>query len=238
MKQSSFTLYYFLIGIIFIILERFFQFYYLETTIKALVIASLMVYFHSFVRGKYTLFHRLIMTGLFFSLLGDIFLQLANGDIRTSLPPENFFMAGMGAFLFTQIFYIFGFNIKRGKNPVFRKRVYQLILVIAYGGLILWLLYNKLEIYGVNYRIPVIIFTFFILLMLVSAMNRYGKVNGVSYMLVVTGALLFVASASMIVVNKFLEKFDFARVLIMITYITGQYLIAKGCIKQDFPDKD
>ncbi len=238
MKQSSFALYYFLIGIIFIILERFFHFYYLETAIKALVIASLMIYFHSFVRGRYSLFHRLIMAGLFFSLLGDIFLQLANGDIRTSLPPENFFMAGMGAFLLTQIFYIIGFNLKIGENPVLRKRVYQLILVIAYGGLILWLLYNKLEVYGVNYRVPVIVFTFFILLMLVSAMNRYGKVNGVSYMLVVIGALLFVASASMIVINKFLEKFDFARVLIMITYITGQYFIVKGCIKQDFPGKD
>lgn len=238
MKQSSFTLYYFVIGIIFIILERFFQLHYLETAVKALIIPSLIVYYHSVVRGRYNLFHRLMIAGLFFSWLGDIFLQLSSGDIRTPIPPENYFMAGMGSFLFTQFFYILAFNLKRGKNPVFRKRIYQLVLVIAYGGLILWLLYNNLEFYGVNYRLPVIIFTFFILLMLVSAMNRYSKVNGISYILVVTGALLFVASASMIVINKFLEKFDFARVLIMITYIAGQYLIATGCIKQDFPDED
>ncbi len=199
---------------------------------------SLILYYHMVIGGKYNLFHRLVVAGLLFSWLGDVLLQLSNGDIRTPVPTEYYFLVGMGAFLLTQFFYILAFNIRRGKNPVFRKRIYQLFLVIGYGALLLWLLYNNLEVYGVNYRLPVIIFTFFILLMFISALNRYSKVNGVSYILVVIGALLFVASGSMIVINKFLGKFEFARVLIMITYIAGQYLIATGCIKQDFPEKN
>ncbi len=196
-----------------------------------------MVYYHSEINSRYSLFHRLMMAGFFFSWLGDILLQLSNGDIRTSFPPASFFLAGMVAFFLTLCFYSIAFNIPAGKNTILKTRIYQLILVLVYGGLLLWLLYNDLIIYGVNYRLPVILFTVFILLMLVSAMNRYGKVNGVSYILVVTGALLFVASASMIVINRFLEKFDFARVLIMISYITAQYLIALGSLKQDFPEK-
>jgi len=71
------------------------------------------------------------------------------------------------------------------------------------------------------------------LLMLLSALNRYGKVNGLSYILVVIGAMLFVISDSLIAVNKFHMKINFAGVMIMITYVTAQYLIVLGCIRQN-----
>jgi uncharacterized membrane protein YhhN len=238
MKKSSFALYYFSLGIIFIILQKYFQLYYLETAVKALIIPSLMLYFHLSLKKKYSLFHRLVMAGLLFSWLGNIFLQLENGTIRTSIPPESYFLIGMLAFLATFLFYIVAFNIPSGKNLILSKRIYQPLLVFIYGGLILWLLYNNLEIYGIDYRIPVILVSVFILLMLISAMNRYGKVNGVSYMLVVSGALFFVASSSMVVINKFLESFDFARILIMLSYIIAQYLIVMGSIAQDHSEKE
>jgi uncharacterized membrane protein YhhN len=74
--------------------------------------------------------------------------------------------------------------------------------------------------------------------MLAAALNRYGKVNGLSYILVVIGAILFVASDSMIAINRFIEKFDFARVLTMACYITAQYLIVVGSIRQDQSKKN
>jgi uncharacterized membrane protein YhhN len=89
-----------------------------------------------------------------------------------------------------------------------------------------------------DFRIPVIVYAVVILSMLAAALNRYGKVNGLSFMLVSLGALLFVASDSMIAINKFYEKFDFARILIMATYLLGQYLIATGSLRQDFAKED
>ena len=233
MKQSSFTVYYFSIGILFIIFEKFLHSFYPEIIVKALIIASLMVYYHSVIHSKYNSFHRMVMAGFLFSWFGDIFLQLSNGKNEFSILPENFFLMGLASFCITMIFYSIAFSLPPGKNMIFTTRMYQMILVIAYGGLLMWLLYNKLSTPEGNYRLPVIIYTVLILTMLISAMNRYGKVNGVSYMLVVIGALLFVASSSMIAVNQFLERFDFARILIMATYITAQYLIASGCLKQD-----
>lgn len=238
MKQPSFTIYYFSIGILFIILEKFTHSFYPEIIVKALIIPALMLYYHSVVKDKYNIFHRLMMIGFFFSWLGDVLLQLSNGEKEFGLATEDFYMLGMVAFLLTQIFYTIAFSTTKGKNTLFTARIYQLILVIGYGALLLWLLYNKLVTPDANYRIPVIVYTLVILTMLASALNRYGKVNGVSYMLVSIGALLFVASGSMIAINRFLEKFDFARILIMLTYITAQYLIAIGCLKQDFTEKN
>jgi uncharacterized membrane protein YhhN len=238
MKQSSFTIYYFSIGILFIILEKFTHSFYPEIIVKAMIIPVLMTYYHSVIKGKYNIFHRLMMAGFFFSWLGDILLQFSNGEKDFGFAAENFFTLGLVAFLLTQVFYSIAFSTAKGKNTLLASRIYMLVLIIGYGALLLWLLYNKLVTPDGNYRAPVILYTVVILTMLASALNRYGKVNGVSYMLVSIGAILFVASDSMIAINRFLEKFDFARILIMSTYITAQYLIALGCLKQDLPEEE
>ena len=55
MKQSTFTLYYFSIGLIFLILEQFHSF--LPALIaKALIIPSLMLYYHYRAKGSYSFF--------------------------------------------------------------------------------------------------------------------------------------------------------------------------------------
>jgi len=231
MKQSIFTVLFFAIGVVFIFMEMFAApaFFFLALGVKALIMPSLMIYYHSEVRGRYSIFHRLMMIGFFFSWLGDILLQFSNSGLDLFFEEETFFLFGLTAFLFTQIFYAIAFNIPKGKNKIFTTRIYQLIIILVYGFLLLWLLYNKLG----DYKIPVIIYAIVIHIMLISAINRHGKVNGISYMLVAIGALLFVASDSMIAINRFLEKFDFARIFIMSTYVLAQYLISIGSLRQD-----
>jgi len=89
-------------------------------------------------------------------------------------------------------------------------------------------------------KVPVILYMVIILLMLLSALNRYGKVNGLSYILVVIGAMLFVISDSLIAITKFHMNINFGGIVIMITYVAGQYLIALGCLRQNiaYPGKD
>lgn len=236
MKQSVFSILYFSTGILFIIIESFdrLDLFFPGLLIKAMIIPLLMVYYHSQARGKYSSFHRLMMLAFLFSWLGDVLLQFSNEGHDLILPAESFFMLGLGGFLITQLLYSVAFSLPKGKNTVFSSRIYQLILVLAYGLLLMWLLYNKLG----DFKLPVILYTIVIHLMLITALNRFGKVNGVSYIVVVIGAILFLASDSMIAINRFLEKFDFADVLIMSTYIIAQYLIAIGSLRQDFARKE
>jgi uncharacterized membrane protein YhhN len=228
MNRHIFTFFYFTLGILFIFLE------YQNTlitalTVKALLMPSLAIFFYSGVKRNFQLLHKLVITGLIFSWLGDLSLQLANDKWESLLSPDKMFIIGLGSFLIAHVFYIFAFNLPVGKNTVLTSRIYMTILVIAYGIILIRLLYTNLG----DMMIPVILYAIVILLMLLSALNRYGKVNKVSYVLVAIGALLFVISDSMIAINKFHMKFDYARILIMITYITAQFLIVSGCILQD-----
>jgi uncharacterized membrane protein YhhN len=228
MNQKRFTLWYFAVSFIFIIFENLYLI--LPALIsKALIIPSLMIFYHFTVRGRYGLFHQIIMASLFFSWVGDVALQFADGIILSIASPDLFFLIGLGSFLIAHIIYFIAFSIPKGKNSIFNTRIYQTVLVLIYGFIMLYFLYRRLG----DMKIPVIIYTAIILLMLLSALNRYGKVNGISYVLVVCGALLFVISDSLIAITRFQMKIDFAGTIIMITYVTAQYLIVLGCIRQN-----
>jgi len=228
MNQNRFALCYFAVAILCIILERL-HLVLPALIAKALIIPLLMVFYHMTVRGKYDLFHRLIMAGLFFSWLGDVSLQFANGDIPLPFSPDVYFIGGLASFLLTQLIYFVSFSLLKGKNSIFSTRIYQTLLVVLYAFIMLYYLYRSLG----NMKVPVIIYTVIILLMLLSALNRYGKVNGLSYILVVIGALLLVISGSLVAITKFHMKINFAGIVIMITYVSAQYLIALGCIRQN-----
>ena len=233
MKQISFAFLFFFISLIAIILENLNNFLPALIT-RALIIPALMIFYHLRVKGNYSLFHRLILFALLFAWFGDLLLQFSKKGIDLYFDSSTFFLLGIASFSFTQIFYSVAFNLPRGKNRIFTSRIYQLLMILGYGFLILWLLYNKLITETANYRFPVILYTMIILFMLGSALNRYGKVNGVSYMLVTIGALLFVFSDSLLAINRFYEKIDFARIIILASYILAQYLIAMGSLRQDF----
>ena len=64
------------------------------------------------------------------------------------------------------------------------------------------------------------------------ALNRFGNGHPISFSLVFTGSLLFVFSDTMIAVNRFLTPIPYEGILIMTTYISAQYLIMRGLLKQ------
>jgi len=130
--------------------------------------------------------------------------------------------------LITQFIYMLAFLITPGKNTLFFKKFYLVILVALYGWCIIWLLSDGLG----EMKLPVTVYTVVILAMLLAAINRQKKVNRQSFLLVLAGAILFVVSDSMIAVNRFTQPFELARIAIMSSYITSQYLIAVGCARQ------
>jgi uncharacterized membrane protein YhhN len=62
----------------------------------------------------------------------------------------------------------------------------------------------------------------------IKAMER--QTNSKSYLFVLIGAMTFIASDSLIAINKFAFKIPLSDVWIMATYIIAQYLIVEGIL--------
>jgi len=214
------TILYFATGIAFIALETI-GIEWISIAVKSLIIPLLIWLYLRFVRGHWNRFHSMIIIALIFSWIGDITLQLTQFQ-------ESFFLVGLGSFLITQLIYMVAFFITPGKNTLFFRKIYLLIPVALYGWGILWLLSAGLG----DMKLPVTVYTVVILSMLLAAVNREKKVNRQSFLLVLAGAILFVLSDSMIAINKFSQPFELARIAILSSYFTAQYLIALGCARQ------
>jgi uncharacterized membrane protein YhhN len=228
MKRNQITFLYFAVAAVFITLENL-DFPIPSFFAKALIIPSLMLLFHNETRGKYNLFSRLILTGLFFSWLGDVLLQIPDLNAYIQLSPDLLFIGGLGAFLITHLFYFVAFILPKGKNSIFSSRVHMLVVVVLYGAVMIYFLYDNLG----EMKVPVFAYTLVIVLMLLAAMNRQGKVSINSYNLVALGASLFIVSDSLIAVGKFHGNFPYGNIIIMITYVAAQYLIVTGSLEQE-----
>lgn len=167
----------------------------------------------------------LLITGLVFSWLGDMFLLFEDKN-------PLFFIFGLVCFLTTHIFYIIYFlKIKSANISLLKKQPLLFLLVIGYGISLVWLLYPHLG----DLKIPVIVYAAVICTMLLCSLHIFYKVNQPANVLYVAGAAFFVLSDSLLAFNKFYQPFAYAGVLIMLTYCAAQYFIVKGFIKTTTP---
>jgi len=168
---------------------------------------------------------RLAVFAFIFSWFGDILLMFGEIDFV-------YFMIGLVSFLIAQIFYVFLFlrtiNIS-GKKPFLKKKPYFLIGYIAFGLIIYIVLYNHLD---EVLKVAVFVYMVALLGMSSMALNRFGNGHPISFSYIFIGSILFVLSDSMIAINKFLAPIPYEGIFIMTTYISAQYLIMKGLLKQ------
>jgi uncharacterized membrane protein YhhN len=211
---------YFFLGFLFI-LSVYFNYSFLQMLLKALIIPSLIIFF-LISRGKvHYKEDKWIITALIFSWIGDVLLQIKNGGYL-------YFLLGLISFLLTHILYAIVFFETTGEFIFLKTKRLLLLVIIIYGALIIYTIMPGLG----KLQIPVTIYGIIITGMVVAALSRYGKVNETSYMLVFLGAVLFLISDSLIAMNKFKQSFPEASVLIMCTYLAGQFMIIEGTIKQ------
>ncbi len=182
-------------------------------------------YFLNYVDKKDSKIVRLTLFAFAFSWLGDVLLMFGDKEFM-------FFLMGLVAFLIAQIFYISLFlrtiNIS-GNSPFLKRKPFWILFYIVYGFIVYILLFNHLnEIL----RIAVFIYMTVLLGMSVMALNRFGIGYPNSFTLVFAGSLFFVFSDTMIAINKFLVPVPFEGIIVMSTYITAQYLIMRGILKQ------
>jgi uncharacterized membrane protein YhhN len=152
---------------------------------------------------KYT-----IIAGLLFSLAGDVFLML----------PRDRFIPGLVSFLIAHLFYIASFTFESGRAP----SVWGAIPFLIYGSLMLRVLWRDLG----KMRLPVMIYVLAILMMGWTAASRLMMTGERGSMFAFTGALLFIASDSMLAIERFKGRFRGAQAFILTTYFAAQWLIA------------
>jgi len=171
---------------------------------------------------------KVVQLGFFafaFSWLGDVFLMFGDKGFI-------YFILGLASFFVAQLVYVFLFlrtiNLS-GKTSFLKKKPYFLIAYIAYGLIVYIALYGVLDSV-----LKVAVFAYMIVLlgMSVMALNRYGNGHPLSFRYVFIGSILFVISDTLIAINKFLVPIPYEGIFIMTTYISAQYLIMRGLLKQ------
>ncbi|KQM78104.1 hypothetical protein ASE74_15455 [Pedobacter sp. Leaf216] len=168
-------------------------------------------------------FHKRIFTGLIFALVGDILLMLQNGK-------PSLFIYGLIAFLVCHIFYIRAFTLDHKSNPS-HKTPYFLWAVGAFAIFCSGLFFYLQPKLGAM-QFPVLMYAIIICIMVLMAVNRYGKVNIFSFKLILYGALFFLLSDSALAVNKFAQPIPQGGALIMASYMIAQYLIVYGTVSR------
>lgn len=164
----------------------------------------------------------LLLVGLFFSWLGDLFLLFEYAN-------KLFFIFGLASFLTTHIFYIIYFlRIRSAGISLLKKQPLLALLVAAYGISLVWLLYPHLN----DLKLPVMAYATVICTMLLCSLHVFYKLNRKAANYFIAGAACFVLSDSLLAINKFYQPFPLAGVAIMLTYCAAQFFIVKGYIQQ------
>ncbi len=187
---------------------------WLELICKPLIMMSLMAFYWLVSTRR----RRTYLAALLFSLLGDIFL----------LDKEGLFLFGIGAFLITQILFIV-LVVKRSSTFSITKLIVSAIPFLVYLVLLMQGLGPKLG----DLFYPVLIYGSVISIFGITALNYHLNHRNANSSILLTGALLFIGSDSMIALNKFYSPHMIYPVAIMLTYALAQYLICHSMLMEE-----
>lgn len=151
----------------------------------------------------------LIAGGLAFALLGDILLML----------PEERFVLGIASFAATHVFYLAAFTVAAGIAFINPSTI-PLIIFAVLMARFLWRGVRK------SLQIPILAYVVLITVMTAQAIGAALDLESTGLAIAAAGAVLFLASDSMLAVDRFRVPFAAARALVLSTYWLGQWLIA------------
>jgi len=192
---------------------------------KPLLMILLSLWFYLETKGHTQDFTRYILAGFIFSIFGDTFLMFNENEVGG----EIFFLLGLGSFLVTHLFYVAAFYNYKKSEVGFIGQKKWLFLPFA-----LFLILNTAFLWKgipVDMKIPVVIYSSAIVAMTMSCLNLQTKISKETFQILFGGVLLFLISDTFIGINKFHTALPFARILIMIPYLLGQYFIGRGAVR-------
>lgn len=154
------------------------------------------------------LYRALIVAGILFSLGGDIFLML----------PRDAFVWGLASFLVAHLFYIAAYISRAGLQMSW-------LLLAPFVLYVAVLLYLLLPHTGAV-RAPVILYALVLMAMGWQAAALWWAVRDTAALLAMAGALLFIASDSILALDRFRAPIAQRDLLVMSTYYSALLLIA------------
>ncbi|MBC8311714.1 MAG: lysoplasmalogenase [Candidatus Marinimicrobia bacterium] len=155
------------------------------------------------------LYKNLLIVGLIFSLLGDIFLM-----------SERFFLPGLISFLITHLLYIGIFKLE---TAIINLAWIGIPLIIV-GGVFYKYLYSHLG----DLKIPVLIYLSVIVLMGWQAIQLNAYWGAASTLLAMVGSILFMISDASLALNRFVKPLPQAQFIVLGTYYLAQWCIANS----------
>jgi uncharacterized membrane protein YhhN len=191
----------------------------LRFTTKPLLMPLLVIYLLLQTKTKNSNLKVWIFLALFFSWAGDIFLLFEEER-------PNFFLFGLSAFLIAQVFYIVFFHNIRMREYIRGNALFLLLVIVYYSILI-----SVLSPYLGNMKLPVRIYGVVLSFMVMLAMHTMLGKNKRAAVWMMTGAILFVASDSLLAFNKFFSAFNYSGLIIMLTYGLAQLFITEGAVR-------
>lgn len=189
----------------------------MELWTKPLLIPSLVIYLFSSAAGSRKL--------LFFALAALVLSWAGDCILLADRVIGGYFVYGLVAFLAAHILYVAHFlKLRKAAGIQSRPSIVFFVLVVLYAVGLLYSLRPHLG--GMMY--PVVIYGAVISVMFASSLGAIPK-GGARYANAgAVGALLFLASDSLLAINRFAAPIDFAATLTMLTYGLAQFLIAEG----------
>jgi uncharacterized membrane protein YhhN len=160
-------------------------------------------------QATFPFYKYMIITGLVFSLAGDVFLML----------PSDRFLAGLVAFLIAHLFYIAAFL-----SEISALTWWPLVPLVIYGIVIYIIVASSLG----KLKLPVLIYVVVILIMAWLAWERWSQTGQSGALLAFAGAVLFVISDTILAIDRFRGAFKLSRALNLTTYFAAQWLIASS----------
>jgi len=192
---------------------------------KPVLLISLLAWVGYFaVQKGLTKFSKWLIVGLVFCLGGDVFLIFQEQD-------SMWFSLGLGSFLLGHIAYSIAFTRTHRHDhevALLKQKGWLLVLVAGYAVYF----FSRISPSLGAMVAPVMLYTIVISVMVLLALNRYGKVCNRSFWPIAIGAAIFVVSDSVLAWNKFVSPLEFSHVYIMATYGMAQFLIALGSVFQ------
>jgi uncharacterized membrane protein YhhN len=149
----------------------------------------------------------MILGGLLASLVGDIVLMMPGR-----------FREGLASFLVAHCFYIAAFMLDSDGNSA----IWYIIPFVLYGVVVLWRLWPYLG----SMKAPVMVYVGVIMIMAWQAANRWLENRETMTLLALVGAYLFVASDSVLAVERFRGTWRSAPFWVLSTYFVAQWLFA------------
>jgi uncharacterized membrane protein YhhN len=168
------------------------------------------------------LFPLWFLLGLFFGLMGDVFLMW----------PDRLFLPGLVSFLVNQVLYVIGFGtyFNTQGNQVLQIIWYVVMLIVLLA--VVYSLFKGMDENNMQrMKLPVGVYAVIITMMVISAIETFFFHWPVAAsVLVALGAVSFYVSDIMNAWTRFVGPIKHGRFKIMSTYHTAQILITVGIV--------